>query len=556
MSSRPDYLPIPPPDSLRPMPVGSRYMVVTGHPLITQIAAQVLERGGNAIDAGVSAAIASTVIQADMANVGGIAPMAIRRAGSDTVETISGVGVWGREVSLAEMERRFGGNLAEGAASWIVPAAPDAWITALEQYGTRPLAEMAAPAIAAAVDGFTLDTRAAAVLNVMGTRRFAKWDTTRSIYWPEGRPPRTGDVLRQPELGAVLQALAEGGRDAFYEGDIARRMVEYCRSLGGWLALEDLAGYHSRVEPAVARKCGPWTIHITGAWSQGPALLQALAVVEGLDLARAGHNTAAYIHMLVEALKLVFADRELYYGDPAFVDVDLEWLLSDDHAGDLRSRIGPRAWLPDVPLTRATAGDKHLDTTYISVIDHEGNAFSCSPSDTLEAAPLVPGLGIMVSPRGSQSRLDPSHPSVLGPGRRPRITPCPAIAMRDSGEVSALGAPGGDQIVQAVLQAWLNMEVGMNPQQAAEAPRFASFSNSSSFFPWTGMPGLLGLEGRFDPSIIDELADRGHNVVRLPDFEFENAAFCMSADLLPPAGGHRVLAGAADPRRSCYALGR
>lgn len=556
MMSSIEYLPIPPPDSLRPMLVGSHYMVVTGHPLVAQVAAQVLEKGGNAIDAGVAAAIASTVVQPDMANAGGIAPMTIKRSGSDRVETISGVGVWGREVSLAEMDRRFGGNLAEGAASWIVPAAPDAWITALERHGTRSFADLAAPAIELATDGFALDTRAAAVLTVMGTRRFSKWESTRSVYWPEGRPPRAGETLRQPALAAVLRQIAAGGRTAFYEGEIAHRMVEHCRSLGGWLTLEDLAEYRSRVEVATRRRFGGWTIHITGPWTQGPSLLQVLAVVDGLDLDAAGHNTAEYIHRLVESLKVVFAERELYYGDPAFVDVDVDWLLSEAHTAELRSRIGDRAWLPEPTLARPSREGSALDTTYIAVVDGEGNAFSCSPSDTLESAPLVPGLGILVSPRGSQSRLDPSHPSVLGPGRRPRITPCPAIAVRDSGETVALGAPGADQIVQAMLQAWLNLRRGMTPQQATESPRFASFSNPSSFFPWRGMPGLVGLERRIDVSVADGLKARGHTIAWLPDFEFENAAFCMAGDLLPPASSGRVLASAADPRRSCYALGR
>jgi gamma-glutamyltranspeptidase/glutathione hydrolase len=536
------------------MLVGETYMVVTGHPRVTQIAASILEHGGNAIDAGVAAAIASTVVQPDMANAGGIAPMTIRRGGDGAVETISGVGVWGRRVSLEEMETRFHGNLSEGAAAWIVPAAPDAWITALERHGTWPLARVAAPAIELAVDGFALDARAAAVLGVMGTRRFARWETTRSVYWPEGRPPRTGDVLRQSELGRVLQQIAAGGRAAFYEGEIAATIVAECEASGGWLTLSDLAEYHSQVESPASSRWGDWTIHITGAWTQGPAFLQVLALVASLDIEAAGYNSGDYIHLLVESLKVVFADRELYYGDPKFVDVDIEWLLSEAHISELRSRIGSRAWLPESAAAGVRA--RQPDTTYIAITDREGNAFSCSPSDTLESAPLVRGLGIVVSPRGSQSRLDPQHPSVLGPGRRPRITPCPAIAVRDSGEVCALGAPGADQIVQAMLQAWLNMRRGATPQQATEAPRFASFSNPSSFYPWRSMPGLLGLERRISAAAGEELTRRGHTIAWLPEYEFENAAFCLAGDVLPPSDGRRFMGSAADPRRSCYALGR
>lgn len=569
-----EHVPIPPPDSGRPTLVGSRYMVVTGHALVSQAAARILERGGNAVDAGVTAAIASCVVQPDMCNVGGIAPMAIRSPGDRTVETVSGVGVWGREVNLNAFERRFGDRMDEGAAAWIVPAAPDAWVTALRRHGTIGFAEAAEPAIELAMNGFPLDPRAATVLGVMGRRGLRRWPATLAAYWPDGREPRTGDVLRQPLIGGLLEALAGAGRGqdreaaldstraAFYEGEPAQRMVDFCRSLGGWLTTADFLDFRCEVERATALRVGEWTVHITGPWSQGPALLQALAVVEGLDLHAIGHNSAAYIHSLVETIKLVFADRERYYGDPRFVEVPLDRLLSSQHAAELRARIGPMAWRPDSETPRLAT--RPCDTTYIGIVDQHGGAFSCAPSDTLEAAPLVPGLGIMVSPRGVQSRLDPAHPSVLAAGKRPRITPCPAIALRDDGEggepmVCALGAPGGDQIVQAVLQGWLNLtRFRMTPQQATEAPRCASFASNSSFFPWRSIPGLLGLEGRLPPAVGADLTRRGHQVVTMPDFEFENAAFCLAGDLLPrdPTSGTRVLAAGADPRRSCYVVGR
>ena len=239
-------------------------------------------------------------------------------------------------------------------------------------------------------------------------------------------------MLRQPELAALLQRLVSAGdghdrrgaidaaRREFYEGEIARTLVEFNRAGGGWLTVDDLAEFEADAAPAIARNYGGWDVNVPDTWCQGPALLQALAILDGFDLPALEHNTAAYLHVLAESVKLAFSDRERWYGDPRFVEVPLDRLLSTGHADELRSLIGERA-LPNLP----TAGDAPLrrsDTTYLCVVDSDGNAFSATPSDTLEEGPIVPGLGIMVSPRGCQSRLDPGHPAVLAPGKRPRLT--------------------------------------------------------------------------------------------------------------------------------------
>lgn len=566
----------PPPESLRPTLMGDRYMVSAGHPLVAQAAAMVFERGGNAIDAGVAGGMVANVVQADMCNFGGVAPILVRQAGSDRVWSISGLGTWGRDASVEAFRARYGDEMPLGGAVALVPAAPDAWITALERFGTWSFAAAAAaaPAIAYATDGFIVDQRTAQALEIFG-RGFSHWPSSRAVYWPAGRPPRAGERLRQPALATLLGRLAGaevGGdraaaldavRQEFYQSDIAARLVEFVRRDGGWLTVQDLADYRSDVAPAVSRGYAGYEVFTTDTWTQGPALLQALAILEGMDLAALGHNSAAYLHRVTEAIKLSFSDRERYYGDPRVVDVDLPRLLSDEHAAELRARIAPEATLPNLPTLDASAGHRpaRRDTTYLCAIDAEGNAFSATPSDTIDGGPIVPDLGIIVSPRGVQSRAWPGHPAALAAGKRPRLTPAPALALRHNpaGDdmVMAFGSPGGDVILQAMLQTFLNVaHFGMTPQQAVEAPRVISFSFPGSFYPFVEVQGRLTVEDRIDPAVRATLASYGHQIVTWPSYEFDAGAVSLVLDLLPPSAEGRVLAAAADPRRSCYAVGR
>jgi gamma-glutamyltranspeptidase/glutathione hydrolase len=559
---------LPPPESLRPTIVGTRYVVSAGHHLAAAAAARVLDRGGNAIDAGVAAGLASNVVLPDMCNFGGVAPILLRPAGGDEVWSVAGLGTWGAGATLEAFRARYGDRLPQGPGNVVVPGAPDAWLTALERFGTWSFAEVAEPAIELAEDGFALDPRAAFSISLHA----ADWDTNREAFFPGGREPRPGDVLRQPDLAALLRRLAAAGdgadrrdgiaaaRSAFYEGEVAARIVDFNGAGGGWLTLADLAAFRAEVAPAVSRRYAGWLVHTPGPWCQGPALLQALAILDGFDLPALGHNTAGYLHVLAESVKLAFSDRERYYGDPRHVDVPLEELLTDEHAAELRARIAPATALPNLPTLR----EPHLrrsDTTYLCVVDRDGNAFSATPSDTLDEGPIVPGLGIVVSPRGVQSRLDPAHPSVLAPGKRPRLTPSPALAL-GPGEgadrrVWAFGSPGGDVILQAMLQAFLNVvEFGMTPQQAVEAPRVASFSFPNSFYPHIEPHGLLKVEGRIAEDVRNDLAGRGHDVAIWPDWEFEAGSVSLALDLEVPGAAGRVLAAAADPRRSAYAIGR
>ncbi|MFJ2020774.1 gamma-glutamyltransferase family protein [Streptomyces nodosus] len=565
----------PGPESMRPTLLGERWAVVGGHPLVSQVAAEVLGRGGNAVDAGVAAGLTSNVVQVDMANFGGIAPILIRPAGSDTVHSVAGVGVWGREATLDAMLARHGGALPLGGAPSIVPGAPSGWITALRDFGTISFAEAAAPAVALAEEGFPVDVRTARSLAVMG-RGFAAWESSREVYCPLGRPPRPGERLVQRDLAALLRSLADaegaalragadrhGGltaaHDAFYRGEPAVRIAEFVRAAGGFLETDDLAGFSADVDVAPSVRFGDRTVHVTPTWSQGLIIAQALGVLDRCSLPADGHNGEEYLHLVTEALKLAFSERERAFGDPRYTSVDQQSLLAPGHLDDLRARIGHRALpnLPTLPDGRPRLGS----TTAVVVMDGEGTAFATSPSDTLDGAPIVPGLGILCSPRGVQSRLVVGHPNVIAPGKRPCVTPAALIALQDTGgepAVTAMGCPGGDVIVQAMLQAYLNQTVfGMTAQQAVEAPRVFGSSYPGGFHPHPSGDGLLLIEDRIPQAVRDGLTARGHDVRAWPAYEFDAGSVQTVGDLVPPPpDGPRVLAAGADPRRSAYAMAR
>lgn len=557
----------PPPESFRPTLVGRDWMVAAGHPLVAQIMAGVLEAGGTAIDAGVAGGIASAVVQPDMCNLGGIAPVILRQAGSDRITAISGVGTWGREATLEAFLSRHGHEMPLGSAVAVVPAAVDALLSALS-FGTRGFAELAAPAIRLAEEGFPIDARTAIALTIMG-RGFAQWDGSREVYWPKGRAPKPGEWLRQTDLARTLSTLAaaekgagravrlEGVRAAFYEGEIARRLVAFNRATGGWLTEADLAGFRSVIAPAEEVKFGSWRVSSTDFATQGPVMLQALGMLDPDALRNAGPNSAEALHSIIEALKLAYADRERHHCDPAFASFALSRLLEPGYLAELAVRIGENAGTPLAPRAAPQARPR-FDTTCLCAVDRAGNAIAVVPSDTLDGGPIIPGLGIMASCRGVQSRLGPADPNVLAPGKRPRVTPAPALAMNpETGEILAIACPGGDMIVQAMLQVFINITVhGMLPQVAVEAPRVATFSFPNSFFPNPEFPQRVDAEARIAPDVLGDLAARGHRIHPWPDYEFDAGGVLVAGSLSLGGEDGPALIAAADPRRSGHAVGR
>lgn len=564
--------------------MGTRHVISAGHYLAAHAGFEVLEAGGNAIDAGVAAGLAIGVVQTDKVNFGGVAPQIIYTARDRKVHCIDGLGVWPKAVTPDYFVKRHGGRIPPGVERCVVPAAPDAWITALKRFGTMSFGEVAAAAIRFAREGFPMYPIMSQFIKD-NRDAYARWPSSRKVFLPQGRPPEAGERFVQAELGRTLQYLADeekraarrkgrkrglkAARDAFYKGDVARAVTKFIEQEGGLMRYEDFAGFAVNFEPTVRTRYDGIDLHACGPWSQGPALPMALNILKGYDLKAMGHNSADYIHVVTEALKLAFSDRHNHFGDPKFVRVPIKGLMSQKYAAWRRSLISvEKAWpgMPPAgdPRTLTEVSNRWLpepqpaqapgpgDTSYLCVIDRDGNTFSCTPSDGSDKTPIIPGVGILCSGRGTQSWADPGHPSSVAPGKRPRLTPNPALAFRNGRVYMPFGTPGGDVQTQAMLQVFLNINAfGMAPQDAVEAPRFANYSYPGSFEPHPYFPGRLYLEARIDKAVGDELASRGHEVYWWDDATWLAGAVCtIVAD-------HRqgVLHGGADPRRPAYVLG-
>ncbi len=559
--------------------IGARWAVAAGHALAAEAAARVLGAGGNAIDAGVAAGLTLGVVHPDMVSVAGVAPILVHVARTGETWEVSGVGPYPRASTREWFVARHGGEIPPGLARTVVPASPDAWCTALERWGTLSFADAAAPAIEHARRGFPVSAFSAFQMG-NNAAKYARWPSSAALYLRDGRAYRAGEVLVQAELADTLERMVAaerraGGsraagvraaRDDFYRGETARRIAQFHRQHEGPLTAADLAEFSVEVAPALRTAFRDLEVTACGFWSQGPVLLQMLDVLEGLDLAALGHNSPAYLHRLLETIKLCFADREAFYGDPRFVDVPAGRLLSKAYAAERRARIGERSTpLPPPGDARGAAGRRRpepapvaggstdaLDTSYVAVVDADGNGFSATPSDPNVDSPVVAGVGCVVSPRGSQGWLDPAHSSVVAPGKRPRLTPAPAMAFRDGRLLMPFGTPGGDVQQQAMLQVLLNVTVfGMPLQEAIEAPRVASRSFHDSFWPHAIAPNKVEAERRLAPETRDALAGLGHEVAEWPDWEWRAGAVCA---VMVGRDGARW--GGADPRRGSLAIAR
>ena len=466
----------------------------------------------------------------------------------------------------------------------MVPAAPDACIQALERWGTMTFRDVAARAVRYASEGFP---RHPVMLDYV--RRYADdfrhWPENVAIWMPGGAVPAPGERLVQADLGRALQFLcdeerAAGGdrmaglaavRNAFYRGDIASRILAHQREHDGLLAAEDLESFRCRVVPSVSRRFGfrgeAVEVHTCGAWCQGPFLLEALAIAEAAGAGTMDWGSAAYLHAIAETLKLTFADREGYLGDPDFVDVPLDTLTGDGYAVERSRAIDPRKASPGMPHPGRIPGHEAYvsplaaseappgpspDTSIVCVIDGAGNGLCSTPSDTSWDTPVVPGCGFAVSSRGAQSRAVLGHPSCIAPGKRPRLTPNPCFALAPGSWIMPFGTPGGDTQIQANLQTLLaHLAFGMELQDAVEAPRLVTHSHPDSFAPHAAHPGRVTLEGRIDESTSEALAARGHRVERLDDWSHWTGGVCAVRKDLETG----EIEGAADPRRVSRALG-
>jgi gamma-glutamyltranspeptidase / glutathione hydrolase len=563
----------------RPNVIARDHVVVSGHYYASLAGFQVLEAGGNAIDAGVATGLAIDVLESQFVGFGGVAPIMVRLA-DGTVRVINGVGPW---PAAADIDVFHDGQIPDGLLHTVIPAAPANWIEALRLWGTMSFSDVAAAAIRFARDGFPVYPFFHEII-ASKQHEIVRYPSTAAIFLPGGEAPRVGSIFRQEDLGRTLQFMVDAERaagdrnaglqaahDAFYRGDIAASIARYQRENGGWLTQKDLASFRAKVEAPCRTQFQDFELFGCGAWSQGPMVLEALNILEGIDLAAAGHNSAAYVHAITEALKLAAADREAWFGDPDFEDVPLDVLLSKEYAATRRAQIDPTKACPGLPSAGTVRGktpplwqpdpssgsgaeitsDKP-STSFLCVADKHGNVFAATPSDGTIGGPVVPGTGILPSMWGSRGYSSPTHPGRVGAGRRPRMSANPAIAIRNGTMVMPFGSPGSEVLGQAMLQVFLNQAVfGMDPQSATEAPRCASYSWPESTLPHTYRPGVLCVESDIGASTIAALDLLGHTVEVWPERKYTaGSVTTIQADLTTG-----VKWAGADPRRTAYAVG-
>ena len=580
-TARPASEPLSPLRPLRHEVRGARAVVAAGRTMTVDAGVSMLSAGGNAIDAGIAAIFAAAVVEISHFGLGGEAPIMIYSARDRRVVVINGQG----PAPQAARPELFAGRDAipgNGPLGATIPAVVDAAALALARFGTKGLGDVLAPAIALA-DGFPMYDFLSRYLE--SERKASEpYASTMATYYASGRVARVGETFRQPNLAATLRALVDAerttlragasreqaiaaGRDAFYKGPIAARIAAGVREAGGVMTAQDLESYRGRIEEPVTATYRGYTVHKAGFWNQGPVLLQTLQLLEGFDLAATGAGAPDTVHTIVEAIKLAYADRDRYYGDPDFVPVPGDALLSPHYAAIRRSLIDPqRASMemrPGDPATgaarisstapderRRDAGRSHReagDTTAIEVVDAEGNLFSSTPSSgwLLGGAFVAGDTGVPMSNRMQAFRLDPASPNVLAGGKRPRTTLTPTIVTKDGAPFLAIGTPGGDSQDQQILLVLLNIiDFGMDVQAAIEAPRVNSLHPESSFDDHRAQPGVLEVEAAFAPATLAALRDRGHVLRMRPVYGVSTGVVAAGID---PATGR--LRGGADPRR-------
>ena len=596
-------------DTFRPVVRGRRGVVTGGHPLSVEAGLRILQKGGNAVDAGVPTILAASVIEFSHFSFGGEVPILIKLQNKD-VAVVEGMGqapmkatrefFVNRARTRAEAARTAPDSQGDkeattmaGAKSGLipstgplaatVPAVLDACVVALDQFGTKSLGEVMQPAIELA-EGFPIDELRVDYI----TKRkeiISQWADAKRVFLPNGEVPKVGDVFVQADLARTLKQIvaaekrdaAKGrhaglvaARDYFYRGPVAKRIGDYMQSNGGLLAATDLASFHAPVGAPVKTNYRGYEVYKPGFWTQGPALVEDLNILEGYDLKAMGHNSSDYVHTVTEALKLGLADRDRYYADPNFVKIPTRELLSKDYAIMRRALIAKehaslvqqpgdplnmKAVLANAPQSVSRAStvpeiERANDTTCVNVIDKDGNLFSATPSGAWLPAVDAGDTGVLMGQRLQSALTDPNSPNVVAPGKRPRITLTPTLVLREGNPFMVLSTPGGDNQDQALLQVFLNIvEFGMNPQEAVEAPRFDTQHYISSFDDHEFLAGVLNVESRIADTTVAELKHRGHKI------KVQGPWGTGSSPTVVMYDEHTGVSSAgADPRRGRYAV--
>ena len=590
----------PPPFTTRPELVGTHGMVASTHWLASQSGMAVLEAGGNAFDAAVATGMVLHVVEPHLNGLGGDVPVIGCTAGSGEPFVLAGQGPAPR-AATPDAFAALGLDVIPGTGllAAVVPGAFGTWMDLLARYGTWHVADVLAPALGYARDGYPLIPQAAATIHRVAEMFTRHWPTSAEVYLPGGHAPAPMSRFTNLALAGTLERLLgiaraagpdreaeiEAARAAFYEGFVAEEIARFStdhevmdasgREHRGLLAFEDLASWRVREERAVTVELAGRTIAKTGPWGQGPALLQQLTVLEGMDLADTRPGSAELVHAVVETAKLAFADRDAWYGDPDHTDVPLEALLSREYADERRGLIGPEASdelrpgspagtaprlprlveeameqarratptgtaaAPDRPAgvgeptfgppgardtgeptfgrtdpTTAPDGTTRGDTCHLDVVDRHGNIVSVTPSGGwLQSSPVIPALGFQLPTRAQMFWLEQGLASSLIPGARPRTTLSPTLVLRDGRAEIACGTPGGDQQDQWQLPFLLNHLVyGMGLQEALDAPMWHTTHLVSSFDPRVVELRGLHAEERLGAQVLADLRARGHAV--------------------------------------------
>ena len=590
----------------RPQLIGTFGVVSSTHWLASSAGMAMLEAGGNAFDAAVAAGLTLQIAEPHLNGAGGDMPAVLHRADTGENWVICGQGTAPAGATL-EHYRGLGLNLVPGTGllATVVPGAFDAWMLMLRDHGTMSLEDVFAPAMGYAVNGAPMVARVGETIATVRELFETEWPTSASVYLPNGAPPAPGSLMGNTQLARTWQRLisegkAAGGnresqidaaREAFYDGFVAEAIDKFCRENSvmdvtgerhyGVLSGADMAAWRASYDRPSSYQYGDYTALKTGPWGQGPAQLQTLALLAGYDLSAMDPVGPDYVHLVVEATKLAFADREAFYGDPNFAAVPMGTLLSDAYNTERRALIDmDRASLDLRPGTvdgygglvdyaaHVAAGEMALgagigeptvsrqgvvsgDTCHVDVIDRHGNMVACMPSGGwLQSSPVIPEIGFCLNSRAQMFWLEEGRPATLEPGKRPRTTLSPSMTLRDGKPYMAFGTPGGDQQDQWQTSFFLrHVHHGLNLQEAIDAPSWHSEHFPSSFYPRAATPGKLVLEGRFPKTTVDELRRRGHLVEVGGDWSEGRLCAVSQED--------GILKAAANPRgMQGYAVGR
>lgn len=547
----------------RPEILGTFGVVTSTHWIATAVGMSILEKGGNAFDAAVATGMVLQVVEPHLNGAGGDMPAVFYSKKKNKVEVICAQGPAPAGATIDHYKRE-GLDLipGDGLLATVIPGAFDGWMLMLRDYGTMSVRDVLEPAIYYAENGHPVLPRVAATISGLGEFFRKEWPTSFATWLPGGTAPAPHSNFRNPVLAATWKRIIaeaesrteresqiEAARDAFYRGFVAEHIADYLHSAEvmdasgsrhrGVLTADDMVNWRATIEAPQTYDYHGWTVAKTGPWGQGPALLQSLALLKGFDIAAMDPNGAEFVHTVVEAMKLAYADREVYYGDPKHADVPIDHLLSDAYTDERRKLItgeASRTLQPgripgfdaqyDLTMhmlkgmgggvvyepTMAHLSEKRGDTVHIDVIDREGNLVSVTPSGGwLQSSPIIPGLGFCLNSRAQMFWLREGLPTSLAPGKRPRTTLTPTIALFEGRPAMAFGTPGGDQQDQWQLPFFLrHIHHGLNLQEAIDQPLFHTAHFPSSFYPRTSELGNITIETSIGADALNALKQKGH----------------------------------------------